>query len=264
MSVRNAMYAQRERAFTLLELLVVIAVICILTALLLGALRRGREQGNAAQCVNNLRALAEANLRFAAENGGQFCFAMDKANLRRWHGERTDLDKKYDATKGPLAPYLGREERVKICPSFEEILSGGDSFENGSGGYGYNAVYVGGSPRNKWEGERLANMARPGRTVMFADTGMARKNGVQEYPFAEPWKWVTSTGRLAGDLTPSVHFRHNGLANVAWCDGHVTAEKPSSIGKANIYGGDNDKYQIGWFGPAEENGYWNPGRQGPE
>lgn len=246
--------------FTLLELLVVLTVIALLAALMITAVRSGRESGDAAQCVNNLRLLAQANIRYAAENGGLFCFAMDKPNRRRWHGERRDVDEKFDPTKGPLAPYLGREARVKICPSFESVLTGKDSFEEGSGGYGYNAVYVGGSPRNKWEGERLLNMERAPRTVMFTDAAMARGKGIQEYPFSEPWQWVTSDGSLAGGLTPSVHFRHNGFANVAWCDGHVSAEKPSVIPPSNFYGGDNQKYNIGWFGPHAENGFWNPRR----
>jgi prepilin-type N-terminal cleavage/methylation domain-containing protein/prepilin-type processing-associated H-X9-DG protein len=248
-------------AFTLLELLVAVAIIAVLAMLLMGMIRRGRDNGDAAQCINNIRQLAQANLRYATENGGQFCYAMDKPNKRRWHGERRDVDESFDPTRGPLAPYLGREARVKICPTFQNVLKGGDSFEDGSGGYGYNAIYIGGSPRNKWEGERVSNVERPTQTIMFTDSGLARANGIQEYPFAEPWNWVTSDGRLAGELTPSVHFRHHGLAHVAWCDGHVTAEKPSVIKDGNYYNGDNHKYHVGWFGPAEENGYWNPRRE---
>lgn len=248
-------------AFTLIELLVVVAIIGILTALLTSAIQSGRETGSAAQCVNNLKTLADANIRYAAENNGQFCLAMDKANRNRWHGVRSSVKDKFDPTKGPLAPYLGREARVKVCPSFEKILTGSDSFENGSGGYGYNAAYIGGTPRNRWEGERVGNVTRGGQTVMFADTAMAKSTGVQEYPFAEPWEWVLSDGSSGGELTPSVHFRHNGLANVAWCDGHVTAEKPSSLGGSNLYGGNSAEHKIGWFGPAKENGYWNPNRQ---
>jgi prepilin-type processing-associated H-X9-DG protein/prepilin-type N-terminal cleavage/methylation domain-containing protein len=254
---------ERRAGFTMTELLVVFAVISVVAALLMAAMGRGRHFRDASQCINNLRQLAQANIRYAADNG-QYCYAMDRPNRRRWHGERRDLDESFDPTRGPLAPYLGREGRVKICPTFEEMITDGDSFEVGAGGYGYNAAYIGGSSRNRFEGERVTNVERVGRTVMFADTAMARARGIQEYPFAEPWEWVTSSGGLGGELTPSVHFRHNGHANVAWCDGHVTAEKPSSVRSNNFYGGDNHKYQIGWFGPSVENGYWNPRRESVE
>lgn len=247
-------------AFTLLELLVVIAIIAVLAGLIIAALGRGREAAQATQCANNLRTLVQANLSYVRDNGGQFCLAMDQANKVRWHGTRTSTKKPFDPTKGPLASYLGKESRVKLCPSFEKFITGSSSFESGAGGYGYNAAYVGGTPQNRWEGERLANIQNPSQTIMFADTALAKSNGIQEYPFAEPWKWVNSDGSLADALTPSIHFRHNGAANVAWCDGHITAEKPTSYGTQNVYGGDNAKSNIGWFGPTEENGYWNPNR----
>ena len=69
--------------------------------------------------------------------------------------------------------------------------------------------------------------------------------------------------RLRGALDPSVHFRHSGCANVAWCDGHVTAEAPTKVGTGNSYGGDAHKWAIGWFGLSQENGAWNPQRTQP-
>ena len=77
-----------RRALTLIELLVVMAILAIVAALLFASMRAGRDTGDAAQCLGNLRQLASANLRYAAENGGQYCPAQEKSNNVRWHGER--------------------------------------------------------------------------------------------------------------------------------------------------------------------------------
>ncbi len=251
--------------FTLLELLTVIAIITLLAALIFAGLKNARESGAAAKCLGNLRALAEANNRYATEHDGQYCFAQEKTNKVRWHGARDNVKEKFDPTLGPLALYLGQDGRLKECPSFHQYLSAEESFENGSGGYGYNAIYIGGTPRDKWTGERLVNVIRPSLTLMFADTALAKAKGIQEYPFAEPYQWVTPSGKLAGPLSPSLHFRHSGKANVAWCDGHTSAELPNRLGNGtNYYGGDEKKNALGWIGPETENGWWNPRRKSEE
>jgi prepilin-type N-terminal cleavage/methylation domain-containing protein/prepilin-type processing-associated H-X9-DG protein len=250
--------------FTLVELLVVLSIIAILAGLVLAVLGAVRERGQSARCISNLRQLAAANMAYAADNQGSFAPAQEPGNKVRWHGARDGSNGAFDPTKGFLAPYLGRQGRVKECPALKDVLTGGQSFEVGTGGYGYNASYVGGSPHlpfndpARFDARKLIQIQNPARTVMFTDTALPRGEGLQEYAYTEPFYFVGPGGKLMGQANPSTHFRHNGRAHVAWCDGHVTAEEPSKISGSNIYGGNNEEHQVGWFGPEEENGFWNP------
>jgi prepilin-type processing-associated H-X9-DG protein/prepilin-type N-terminal cleavage/methylation domain-containing protein len=245
-------------AFTLIELLVVIAIIAVLAAILSPVMASSKDRARSVACVSNLRQLAAANLAYAAENDGQFAPAQEPKNRKRWHGERKTTSTPFDPTKGYIASYLGSEGRVKSCPAFTEMIKGKGTFEEGTGGYGYNAAYIGGTPGAMYVPERLTNVSQPTQTVMFTDTALPRTTALQEYPYAEPFFSVDENGQLASPLNPSVHFRHAGKANVAWCDGHVTAEPSSKMEGTNLYGGSNVKNLVGWFGPEANNGFWRP------
>lgn len=265
MNARSARHRLRP-GFTLPELLVAAAIVALLAAVGLASGRALITRARITESTTNLRSLAIANASYLADYG-VYCPADDQSNNRRWHGARTSASGRFDPTAGFLAPYLGKSMRVNQCPLFKALVDGTGSFEDGSGGYGYNASYIGGRPGGSYDrstklrlSARPAQITNPSRTIMFATTAYARIGGLQEYPYCEPPFWDFGDGPSGNRPSPSVHFRAAGKALVAWCDGTVTAEsKTQGMAEGdNPHGGDASAENLGWCGPERNNGWWNP------
>jgi prepilin-type N-terminal cleavage/methylation domain-containing protein/prepilin-type processing-associated H-X9-DG protein len=266
MNAAQTLIGSSQKGFTLMELLVVSGLLVVLASLGLPAFQTARMAAWKTAAASNLRQLTEANIAYASDNG-RYCPADNYWNNYRWCGGRIS-GKSYDPTKGYLADYLGKSRRVTPDPYFT-TLRPVNSFELGSGGYGYNA-YIGGSVPGNYDSSTqmvripypLGRMAHPAETIMFGTSALAYGSSVQEYPYLEPPYWTDENGKPMqeyGRPTPSLHFRYNGEAIVSWCDGHVSFERNEKRSTGwNPYGGNADEENLGWFGPDENNGYWNP------
>ena len=63
--------------FSLIEMLVVIAIIAVLAAIAFPVFGRMRSSAQAATCTSNLRTLHQASMNYAADNGGLFPMAIN-------------------------------------------------------------------------------------------------------------------------------------------------------------------------------------------
>lgn len=236
--------ARTIRAFTLVELLVVLSVIAILAALVLPVLSRSKSSARRIQCVSNLRQLGLAGQMYWDENGGR---------AFRWRGGATnggqvfwfgwlenggEGKRSFDPTQGALFPYLSGRG-VEVCPALNyiqprfKLKATGASF-----GYGYN---LGLSAPAGQPPVSVHRITRPTEFVFLADA--AQVNTFQfpaspENPMLEEFYYVNTNEATA-------HFRHTRTANGVFVDGHVAPEKPFAGSLDKRLPGQN----VGWLRP---------------
>ncbi len=278
MTKRGMKWIGPARAFTLVELLIVLSILALLLGLLLPALSSARGTARGAVCLSGVRQLQVANDLYADDHNGSFVpgAAEFLANRHRWHGARDGATGAFDPARGPLVDYLdgaGASVRIRACPEFEPVLNAltdrGVGFEAGGGGYGYNNAFVGverelnsvgawiiahdgeGQARDH-VGAPRAKFASPARTIAFADAAFAddRAGGLIEYSFLEPRHWPEYPGARPD---PSVHFRHKGRASIAWLDGHATIELRRFEVNQGYLSRDPGAHGLGWMGDHDDN-----------
>lgn len=225
MNTHDSNTRRTRTAFTLVELLVVIAVVGILGALLLPALSHGKAAARRIQCVDNLRQLGLATQLYWDENEDfTFRYQIGATNGGRlywfgWLKPGAEGQRDFDPSQSALYPYL-QSSGVEICPSLDythalyKLKARGAAY-----GYGYNLNL----------GQRsisTSRITRPSDTVLFADA--AQVNDFQspaspDNPMVEEFYYVDADD---GGGYPNAHFRHQKQANAIFADGHVDREKP--------------------------------------
>lgn len=210
-------------AFTLLELLIVIAIIALLAALLVPSLMRSKQLAQRLKCVSNLHQLGLATQMYWDDHAGS-CFRYNLGSTNGgtlywfgWLGAGAESQRPFEATTGALYPYL-QGRGVELCPSLNYAMTQFKLKASGAAyGYGYN-LSLSASPPVK-----VSKLARPSDVALLADA--AQVNDFQPpasrgNPMLEEWYYVDSTTNY-----PNGHFRHSKRANVVFCDGHVALER---------------------------------------
>ena len=231
--------------FTLIELLVVIAIIAILAAMLLPALSKAREKARQISCTSNLKQTALKMLIYADENSG-----LIPINKCTGLGASGDWNYMRELHHGLSESLDYEKDKSLSCPSLvNEVFSVSYIYAIKTLVFGTNFEASHGNPR-------LIGVTRAdGNAATYYSTVIMTQNS--DYPMIMDSVWYYGTGfagNQAYDLIQSgsgggsskysgIHFRHNGMANFAFFDGHVGSMKAANAKRAFV-GTDTNGYAI--------------------
>jgi prepilin-type N-terminal cleavage/methylation domain-containing protein/prepilin-type processing-associated H-X9-DG protein len=201
----------RPNGFTLVELLVVLGIIVLLTAMLLPALRRAREDALRVKCANNLRQIGmglqmydQAHKRLPGGDTALYVF-VERAPSP---GGQPPTDRARlivsDGTADIRAALLGNKSCVAdtfLCPRHEQY---GEA--EGASSYGMNRNYTG-SKMTKGRGDIILG---------YESCGVLARPRADEEPGERP-----ADSQLPEINHSDAAYRHGLRANWLFFDGHV-------------------------------------------
>ncbi len=209
----------KHRAFSLMEMLIVLGIIVVLTALLFPALQVVIERGRNAVCVGRLRAIGAGLLQYTTDNNGKLPYAsMGGTPARYW----------FDA----LNPYMGIPETDfnrtepypwQLCPSKPFNKYPESNNRRQAVGYGWNHQQFGNARSGAVRVERLlSEVTIPSRTIIIADS-LDIPDALSAIP---P---ISQNRLLYSWIVNLLAKRHSDQGNYLMLDGHVMAFKGSDI-----------------------------------
>jgi prepilin-type N-terminal cleavage/methylation domain-containing protein len=216
-----------SRAFSLVELMVSMAIVCVVGAIVFVAAKQAYASSSLAVSANNIRQLAAGGMAYLGDNNYTFWpyrtnDAANGAGATWWFGFESatsmsspEGQRNFDPTKGPLANYVPKGFRPD--PSF---ALGGKAFKpkyrNGYIGLGYNTL-LGGGFMGSGALKRQTALADPSQVVVFFTA--AQVNTFQRPASARNPMLEEFYGIDAREVT--AHFRHGGKAMVSFASGNA-------------------------------------------
>lgn len=245
----------QKNAFTLMELLVVIALIVLLTAILIPTLQNSKRQAKAILCESNVRQLAFGLISYANENE-TFPNSLDTNQIIPPPGGYPG-DLAYDRRGWWWFNYItdySRKDSGKVsilqCPS-KQIKYNNKLKDNAlHGNYGVNQSLCKSSTGSKSQEEfigpplRAEDIPHPNQTLLLVDAGYSIINWwhVTDKPPIPLGSTIGDASYIPGltinkerNLWPgqeedAIYGRHpKKTVNIGFADGHISREKADDL-----------------------------------
>lgn len=201
----NSREYPRQSAFTLVELLISIAIIAMLIVIVVAVQGEVRSRGRNVHCISNLKQIGALFQLYAGEHNGLLRF-------HRWDPSLTPKTRRW-ADYLISAGYIIDYDKLVACPvDFPTAKSPGFS-------YGGLAWITGAAD----PGSRLIDNIQHSRAIHFPSIEQPSKYWL----ITDTWSAADRNQIYLVDPNPAngwmTHLRHAGRANFLFADGHIEA-----------------------------------------
>ena len=222
---------RRKKRFTLIELLITIAIIAILAAMLLPALGRAKNLARGVICTNNLRGLGAAEHSYMDDYNDQFMKAAYTGGSTVWWvnaGSQGYFAIPYLNITKPKNDYIWNymlyPGNPLDCPINKKGWSG-YTYED----YAYNQMPSQYPKPGFYGSVKRCAVRNPSELFLFVDAYRTGSEiGANDYTWCTKWDNSDADGK-------GMEWCHDGASNCVFLDGHVKFRRKTDVSNSNFY-----------------------------
>jgi prepilin-type N-terminal cleavage/methylation domain-containing protein/prepilin-type processing-associated H-X9-DG protein len=232
----------KSKGFTLIELLVVIAIISILAAILFPVFATAREKARQSSCASNLKQMGLATLQYMQDfdetyptgywNSGSTYIYWYNIVMPYVANKSTSPAMLITCLTSPHPEALGYAMNPRVCGSNSPEVTVASGFFDYSTAAQASQLTHSSETILYADSDQIPTYSNNANTLLRVNPGSINGGAWMAYASTitdRGWTSIDNDNNANGVSPGQIRYRHNMMANIAFCDGHVKAMPRNTV-----------------------------------